>query len=276
MLTSSPNRRYLIIELDWLNNAMRQIVLDTETTGLEVELGHRIIEVAAIEMDNRVPTDRRFHHFVNPGREVENKALEVHGITNEFLESKPPFSAVAREFVDFIRGADLIIHNAEFDVGFLNHELKVAGEYSEPVEQLCNEIIDTIRIARELRPGRRNSLDALATEYGIDLSVRSKHGALVDAEILMKVYKAMTGGQTSMNFGDGDGHLPLSAKGIDHSVRFDGANLPVLRANDEELKLHEQWLDHLDSRCEGGSVWRRAQHSAAMDAFQAPKSSEFD
>ena len=241
---------------------MRQIVLDTETTGLEVELGHRIIEVAAIEMDNRMPTGKVFHHYVNPSREIDNKALEVHGITNEFLENKPPFSAVAKEFVDFIRGADLIIHNAEFDVGFLNKEIEETGENFETVEQLCNEIVDTILIARELRPVRRNTLDALATEYGVDLSGRTKHGALVDAEILMNVYKAMTGGQTSMSFEDEDRHSPLTDRGTDTSAQYEGANLPVLRASDEELKLHEQWLDYLDSQCDGGSVWRRMQLSA--------------
>ncbi len=237
--------------------AMRQIVLDTETTGLEIEQGHRVIEIACIETINRTATGRTLHRYVNPGIEIDSKALEVHGITNEFLELKPPFSEIADELIEFVRGADLIIHNAEFDVGFLNNELAIADKGYDPIEKLCSEIIDTLRIAQDLRPGRRNNLDALATEYGVDLSDRSKHGALVDAEILLRIYKAMTGGQTAMEFEESQSQagVPGSQRGSRES--FAGIELPVLRASDEELKAHEQWLDYLDSQCGGKSVWRQ-------------------
>ncbi len=244
---------------------MRQIVLDTETTGLDVHEGHRVIEIAGIEIDNRVPTGKTFHQFINPCRPIDDKALEVHGITNDFLENKPQFAEIAHEFVNFIRGADLIIHNAEFDVGFLNAELKKAGNELGSIETLCNEIIDTIRVAIELRPGRRNNLDALATDYGIDLSERTKHSALVDAQILLSVYKAMTGGQTSMQFSQGEISMTRQTDSSKVDEEYAGAELPVKRANDEELALHEQWLDYLDSQCEQGSVWRRLQQASADD-----------
>ncbi len=240
---------------------MRQIVLDTETTGLDVDEGHRIVEVAGIELFHRVETGKEFHQFVNPGREIEDEALHVHGITAEFLESKQPFSAIAEEFLDFIKGADLIIHNASFDVTHLNNELKIAFGELVLVENHCNSIIDTLQLARSLRPGRRASLDALATNYGVDLSVREKHGAMIDARILLTVWKEMTGGQTAMNFGEG-GIAGLDTDTEESFARFDGMQLPVLHATPEELKLHENWLEYLDEQSEDGCLWLKLEQTS--------------
>src|SRR5579862_5605163 len=170
---------------------MRQIVLDTETTGLRTEDGHRLIEIGCIEMVNRRLTQTMFHHYVNPEREVEAGALAVHGITNQFLQDKPIFSKIARDFVDFIQGAELIIHNAPFDLSFLNHELGLTQLGFKTITDYCN-VIDTLMIARQLHVGQRNSLDALCKRYGIDNSKRDLHGALVDCHLLAQVYLAMT------------------------------------------------------------------------------------
>lgn len=175
---------------------MRQIVLDTETTGLDHRMGDRIIEIGCVELLNRKLTGQRFHRYLNPEREVEAGALAVHGLTNEFLHDKPKFDEVAAEFLDFIQGAELVIHNAGFDVGFLNNELALSQ--AAPLEQCCAGVVDTLKLARELHPGRKNSLDALCERYAIDNSGRMLHGALLDAELLAEVYLAMTRGQDSL------------------------------------------------------------------------------
>ena len=181
---------------------MRQIVLDTETTGLEVSQGHRIIEIGCVELVNRKLTGNHFHQYINPQREVDQGAIEVHGITNEYLADKPLFERVAREFVEYVRGAELVIHNAPFDMGFLNMEL--ARMDIEPLEGICF-VTDTLVMARTRHPGQRNNLDALCQRYDVDNSSRDLHGALLDAEILADVYLAMTGGQTNLLLSDSGG-----------------------------------------------------------------------
>lgn len=176
---------------------MRQIVLDTETTGLDPAQGHRIIEIGALEVIGRKLTGRTFHVYINPQRVVEQEAIEVHGITNEFLQDKPIFEQIVDEFVEFIRGAELVIHNAAFDIGFIDHELQLTRKNFGRVTDFCT-VLDTLMLARELRPGQRNNLDALCRAYGIDNSGRTFHGALLDAELLAEVYLAMTGGQTKL------------------------------------------------------------------------------
>ena len=178
---------------------MRQIVLDTETTGLEPAEGHRVIEIGCVEIIDRRPTDNRFHQYINPEREIDAAAYEVHGISNAMLADKPRFRDVVRDFLEFVKGAELIIHNAPFDVGFLNHELKLAAAAAPflRVDEQCT-IVDTLKLARNLHPGQKNDLDSLCRRYGVDNSNRTLHGALLDAEILADVYLAMTGGQTGL------------------------------------------------------------------------------
>ena len=178
---------------------MRQIVLDTETTGLEVSLGHRIIEIGCVELVDRRVTGNHWHHYFNPEREVDSGAFEVHGIGNDFLQDKPHFAKLAGDFLDFVRGAELIIHNAPFDVGFLDRELSLLDQPPAPLAEYC-EILDTLLLARQKHPGQKNNLDALCKRYEIDNSHRSLHGALLDARILGDVYLAMTGGQVSLGF----------------------------------------------------------------------------
>ena len=176
---------------------MRQIVLDTETTGLEVSLGHRVIEIGCVELINRRVTGNHWHFYINPEREIDSGAFEVHGISNDFLDDKPRFAELAQDFVDYVKGAELVIHNAAFDVGFLNYELSLLEQSLSPLEDYCG-VLDTLLLARQKHPGQKNNLDALCKRYGIDNSHRSLHGALLDARILADVYLVMTGGQTSL------------------------------------------------------------------------------
>lgn len=178
---------------------MRQIVLDTETTGLEPKHGHRIIEIGCVEINNRRKTDKHYHQYLNPDREIDDGAFNVHGISTEFLSDKPRFADIAQEFIDFIRDSELIIHNAPFDVGFINAELKKLGRKWGKVEDYCS-VVDTLMMAREKHPGQKNNLDALCKRYEIDNSQRDLHGALLDAQILMDVYLVMTGGQETLTF----------------------------------------------------------------------------
>jgi len=222
---------------------MRQIVLDTETTGLEVSQGHRIIEIGCVELVGRRLTGRHFHRYINPERDIDAGAIEVHGITNVFLADKPVFASVAREFLDFVDGAGLIIHNAPFDLGFLDSELQRVNAAEPPLDQRC-EITDTLVMARNRHPGQRNSLDALCQRYSVDNSSRDLHGALLDAEILADVYLAMTGGQTALALGSGD----ENSDGGRHRevIRRLPANrrpLPVVEATEQELAAHEAHLD---------------------------------
>lgn len=229
---------------------MRQVVLDTETTGLEPELGHRIIELGAVEIANRRPTGRHLHHYLNPERTSDEAALRVHGIADDFLLDKPKFREIAAELLDYVGGAELIIHNAMFDVAFLNHEL--ARLDLPPISAVCPVITDTLKLARELHPGKRNSLDALCERYGIDNSRRTLHGALLDAELLAEVYLAMTRGQDSL--------LPNLSNEIaaeDESDTSEPLELIVLKASAEELAAHQRYLDELDKSAGGVCVWRR-------------------
>ena len=230
---------------------MRQIVLDTETTGLDPSLGHRIIEIAAIEMVNRQITGRDYHCYINPEREIDAGALEVHGISNDFLADKPKFSDVANDFLKFVEGAELIIHNAPFDVGFLNTELDQAG--LEPVTAYCELITDTLKIARDLHPGKRNSLDALCERYAIDNAARTLHGALLDTRLLAEVYLAMTRGQESLLMDVDSGNAIVDARG---DIEGD-LELIVIRATDEELDQHHRQLDEIDKAADEGCLWKR-------------------
>lgn len=230
---------------------MRQIILDTETTGLEPSQGHRIIEIGCVEMINRKLTGRTYHRYINPKRAIDIEAIEVHGITNEFLEDKPLFADVANEFQEFIRGAELIIHNAPFDVGFINHEFSLMGSSDVQVSNLCS-VVDTLVLARQLHPGQKNNLDALCRRYGIDNSHRELHGALLDSEILSDVYLFMTGGQTSLVLGQGDGRDVASEISPIKPGMF---NLVVTKASDDELAEHERMLDRIDGQS-SGSLWR--------------------
>ena len=229
---------------------MRQIVLDTETTGLDPRQGHRIIEVACIELVNRRLTGHHLHKYVNPEREIDAGAQAVHGITLEFLADKPKFADVVDEFLDFINGAQLIIHNAPFDIGFLNAELERLGRV--PVTTVCNGVIDTLKDAKELHPGKRNSLDALCERYEIDNSSRTLHGALLDTELLAEVYLAMTRGQNALMI-EPDEAAPLRL-GADGKVR-ERKPLLVRRASDEELAEHERMLAAIDKESKGACLW---------------------
>src|SRR5690554_5942731 len=243
---------------------MRQIVLDTETTGLEPSQGHRIIEIGCVELVNRRPTNNHFHVYLQPDREVDEGAIEVHGITNEFLADKPRFHEVVDEFLDFIRGGELVIHNAAFDVGFINHELKLLGDHYGTVESICG-VCDTLTMARRMHPGQRNSLDALCKRYGIDNSQRELHGALLDARILADVYLAMTGGQTAL-FGDGESRSTSGGGRSGAAIRrlpAERAPLPVRRASDAEVQAHERWLQRLDNAVGGACLWRQLETSGA-------------
>ncbi|HEY5718864.1 MAG TPA: DNA polymerase III subunit epsilon [Gammaproteobacteria bacterium] len=230
---------------------MRQVVLDTESTGLEVSQGHRLIEIGCIELDDRRPTGRTFHAYLCPDREVEAGALAMHGITNEFLSSQRRFADVARELLEFLRGAELIIHNAEFDVGFLNAELARLADDDVRLEDCCS-VLDTLALARQMHPGQRNSLDALCRRYGVDNSQREQHGALLDAELLLKVYLAMTGGQGALTFEHDTPGLNVDGAPNGRAERG-GAHIPVLRPTAAEAAAHERALEAV-ARASGGRV----------------------
>ena len=218
---------------------MRHIFLDTETTGLNANQGHRIIEIAAVEIVNRRPTNHSFHFYLNPDREIDPAAQEVHGITLDFLQDKPRFSEIASDFIKFIKDATLIIHNAPFDVGFINMEFGLIEK--PPIEEAVANIIDTLKMAKDMRPGQRNSLDALCRFYNIDNSQRSLHGALLDAQLLAEVYLAMTRGQEDLM-------IDFQYTGSDVVGEKNAkrpANLFILKADDEELKKHEAYLNKM-------------------------------
>jgi len=235
----------------------RQIVLDTETTGLDPAQGHRIIEIGAVELVNRRLTGRRFHRYLQPDRPIDEGAVQVHGITNEFLADKPRFEEVVDEFLAFVGGAELVIHNAPFDVGFINHELALLGTRYGRIEDRC-EILDTLALARRLHPGQKNNLDALCKRYEVDNSNRQLHGALLDAEILAEVYLAMTGGQGDLGLATED-LSPMRAM-LDGQLeirRLDGdrPRLRVVRASEAEHAAHEARLDAIEATA-GRCLWR--------------------
>ncbi|MFV0477725.1 MAG: DNA polymerase III subunit epsilon [Parahaliea sp.] len=235
---------------------MRQVVLDTETTGLEVNQGHRIIEIGCVELINRRLTGKHYHQYINPEREVDQGAIEVHGISNEFLADKPVFATIAESFVDFVRGAELIIHNAPFDIGFLNAELKRIGNMPA-MGSLCG-VIDSLLMARAKHPGQRNTLDALCQRYTVDNSQRELHGALLDAEILADVYLAMTGGQTALALSDHDAHGSSGGAAGERIRRLsaDRDTLPVIAPDADELAAHEAQLDAIAASSGGQVLWR--------------------
>ena len=232
---------------------MRQIVLDTETTGLEYRQGHRIIEIGCVELIDRRRTNRHFHQYINPEREIDDGAFGVHGISNEFLADKPAFRDIAGDFMDFIRGCELIIHNAPFDIGFLNNELELLGPEWGAIEDVAG-VIDTLLLARERHPGQKNSLDALCQRYHVDNSQREQHGALLDAQILLDVYLNMTGGQVTLSLDDGDD------TSHDYSTKIrqldpDRPPLRVIHPGTEELAAHERRLKNIQEISGGKCIW---------------------
>jgi len=230
---------------------MRQIVLDTETTGLEAELGHRVIEIGGVELVNRRFTGNNFHRYLNPERESEAGALEIHGLTTDFLRDKPKFAEIAREFLDYVSGAQLIIHNSAFDLSFLDRELDLAD--LKPMKEHCSGIVDTLRMAKDMHPGKRNSLDALCERYQIDNSARTLHGALLDAQLLAEAYLAMTRGQESLvmevETGQATDAGPDAVAGK--------VELFVLRASKEELAAHAKQLEDIDKASKGACLWNK-------------------
>jgi len=241
---------------------MRQIVLDTETTGLEVRQGHRLIEIACVEMIERRPTGRHYQTYLNPDRAIDEGARQVTGIEDEFLLDKPRFAEVVDEFLAFVDGAELIIHNATFDVGFINSELARLGESFGRLEDRCS-ILDTLMMARERYPGQRNSLDALCKRLGVDNSARDLHGGLIDAQLLADVYIAMTSGQVALDLG----FEGAQERGVAVALApMELSRRPrVLRANEEEIAAHEKRLDALDKSAGGTSVWRRDEAAAVVN-----------
>lgn len=240
------------------NVVKRQVILDTETTGISTAEDHRIIEIGCVEMVNRRLTGQTFHQYINPHRDIDAGAIEVHGITNEFLADKPSFEDIAEDFLQFIDGAELIIHNAPFDVGFIDHELKKLGGENRRVNTLCT-VLDTLKMARDKHPGQKNNLDALCKRYDVDNSNRELHGALLDAEILADVYLAMTGGQVSMLLATNEEEAVTSttsgseAEEVIATVK--SRNLKVIRASEEELAAHEAMLEKVQKSSGGECVW---------------------
>ncbi len=230
---------------------MRQIVLDTETTGLSPEQGHRIIEVGCLELINRKITGNNFHIYINPQRPVDAGAEAIHGLTTEFLSDKPIFSAVAKDFIEFIKGAELIIHNAPFDVGFINYEFKLLGKSFPPVREYCT-IIDTLALARSKHPGMHNNLDALCKRYNVDNSNRDLHGALLDAQLLAQIYLLMTGGQRQLFENNENQSKQTRQERVTELVKK-GSPLPIIAATKDELKEHAEFLQKMQKR--GACVW---------------------
>jgi DNA polymerase-3 subunit epsilon len=235
---------------------MRQIVLDTETTGLETSQGHRIIEIGCVELFNRRLTGRHYHQYINPEREVDAGAFQVHGISNEMLADKPKFVQIADEFLAFISDADLIIHNAAFDIGFINAEFGRLTPRPANVE-IGRAVIDTLLLARGKHPGQKNNLDALCKRYGVDNSQRDLHGALLDAEILADVYLLMTGGQTALSLGGNQSSNKESSISGSEIIRLPSTRkpLPVLKVSSEEFALHEQKLASINKSSAGNCIW---------------------
>ncbi len=233
---------------------MRQIVLDTETTGLSAENGDRIIEIGCVELLNRKLTGNNLHRYINPERDSHEDALKVHGISNEFLRDKPKFAQLADEILDYLSGAELIIHNAPFDISFLNKELERLGR--KPIKAYIDGVIDTLVMAKEMFPGKRNGLDALCDRLGVDNSSRTLHGALLDAELLADVYINMTRGQDALIVEEG---IPTEVSLGEELVQVDLSRLelPVLTANEQEAAAHDAVLADIDKACKGKTLWRQ-------------------
>jgi len=234
---------------------MRQIILDTETTGLEPTQGHRIIEIGCVEMIDRKLTGNHFHVYLNPQREIDDGAIEVHGITNEFLQDKPLFKDVVEDFIDYVKDSELVIHNAPFDIGFLNHELKKLTQPIGKMEDYCS-VLDTLVLARQMHPGQKNSLDALCKRYFIDNSHRDLHGALLDSEILAEVYLGMTGGQTDLTLTHKQDYLTASRdkEGI-RRLPEKRAEFKIIKASTDELAEHQRYLEEMAESNGGKLIW---------------------
>ena len=234
---------------------MRQIVLDTETTGIDTKLGNRIIEIGCVEVIDRKVTGKRYQQYVNPGRDSEEGALEVHGITTAFLADKPVFADIVDDFLGFIRGAELVIHNAPFDVGFINHELNQLNQQNNHIANICT-VLDTLVLAKKMHPGQKNSLDALCKRYYVDNSQRDLHGALLDAEILAETYLAMTGGQTMLSLGSSSETLG-NGMGVSRprTVMAEVEKLKIISPSAEEVNSHEERLTEINKMTDGACVW---------------------
>lgn len=232
---------------------MRQIVLDTETTGLDPQQGHRIIEIGCVEIENRRLTGKRFHRYLNPGREIDAAAIEIHGLTSDFLADKPRFHQIEADLLQFISGAELVIHNAPFDMGFLNHEIGLTASAVSSLESLCS-VLDTLVLAREKHPGQRNNLDALCKRYGVDNTQRQLHGALLDAEILADVYLLMTSGQSSFALTEEQTAVAARSK---RKRKFDTEREPlvILRASADELEQHKARLQEIQKKSNQKCLW---------------------
>ena len=232
---------------------MRKIILDTETTGLEPKQGHRIIEIGCIELINRRETERNFHQYLNPERDIEDGAFNIHGLSNEFLSDKSRFADIAQEFIDFIRDGELIIHNVPFDVGFINAELKLLGKKWGKIEDYCT-VFDTLVLAREKHPGQKNNLDALCKRYEVDNSQRDLHGALLDAKILLDVYLKITGGQTDLTFHSVA--TPHDIKGkSEQYINNKHKKLVVIEPTENELAEHRMLLESIKDKNKGKCIW---------------------
>ena len=230
-----------------IDNNARQIVLDTETTGLEPSQGHKIIEIGCVEMINRRLTGNNYHQYLQPDREIDEGAQAVHGISNEFLADKPRFSDIIKDFIEYLDGAELIIHNAPFDVGFINHEFKLAGAEYGKVSTYCS-VIDTLVMARKMRPGKKNNLDVLCKEYEVNNAHRELHGALLDAELLSEVYLRMTGGQSTLSLGRED--LSNAQAGVSTIKKLSSDRKPIriIKASDDELQAHQAIIEKMANK----------------------------
>ncbi len=241
---------------------MRQIVLDTETTGLDPEAGHRIIEIGCVELVNRRATKNTFQRYINPEREIDVAASEVHGIENHFLADKPLFADVAEEFLAFVDGAELVIHNADFDISFINHEFARLDRVPDDIRSRCG-CLDTLALARRMHPGQRNNLDALAKRYEVDNSKRELHGALLDAQILAEVYLAMTGGQATLSL-DGQAEAVQDSASAFSAVRRDGLEFVVAHASAQEEQAHRAYLDRIHEQTGEAPVWDQPDESGSL------------
>ena len=236
--------------------AKKYIILDTETTGLEVEQGHRVIEIGAVLLNDRKKSEEHFHSYLNPERLIDEEATKVHGISNQDLENKPLFQEIAEEFLEFIQGSTLVIHNADFDVGFLNNELNLVSSKYPKLEEIC-EVIDSLSLAREKFPGQRNSLDALANRFDVTGYDRTYHGALLDANILADVYMLLTGGQSNFEFSNGNSTPSLEQKKSNKEFLTNGFKIKKIESSKDDIKEHNKRLDDITSRNNVDTIWNK-------------------
>ena len=236
--------------------AKKYIILDTETTGLEVEQGHRVIEIGAVLLNDRKKSEEHFHSYLNPERLIDEEASKVHGISNQDLEDKPLFQEIAEEFLEFIQGSTLVIHNADFDIGFLNNELNLVSSKYPKLEEIC-EVIDSLSLAREKFPGQRNSLDALANRFDVTGYDRTYHGALLDANILADVYMFLTGGQSNFEFSSGNSTPSLEQKKSNKEFLTNGFQIKKIESSKDDIKEHNKRLDDITSRNNIDTIWNK-------------------